>query len=56
MRKGWKTRMDERKYFEDKQIEREARIEFMKITRIKIQRELEQMKNEVPFGSLYETH
>lgn len=56
MRKGWKTRIDERKYFENKQQEREAKIEFIKMMRLKVQRELEQMKNEVPFGSLYETH
>lgn len=56
MRKGWKTRIDERKYFENKQEEREAKIEFMRLARIRIKHDLEQMKNEVPFGSLYETH
>lgn len=56
MRKGWKTRIDERKYFEEKREERENKAALVKIMRLKMERDLEQMKNEVPFGSLYETH
>lgn len=56
MRKGWKTRIDERKYFEDKKLEREAKIEFIRMMQAKALRELEQMRHETAIGSLYETH
>ena len=48
--------MDERKYFEEKREERETKAAFVKMMRLKMQHDLEQMKLDVPFGSLYETH
>jgi hypothetical protein len=33
MRKGWKTRMDERKYFEDKRDERDQKLQFFRMMR-----------------------
>lgn len=58
MRKGWKTRIDERKYFENKQEEREAKIEFMKLARAKLTQEIMQMNAEMKneLGDKYETH
>ncbi len=48
MRKGWKTRIDERKYFENKKQEREDRAIFIAMMRQKMENEmhlhLEQMR------------
>lgn len=56
MRKGWKTRIEERRYFEEKKMEREAKIEFIKMMRAKALHDLELMRLETAKGSLYETH
>lgn len=56
MRKGWKTRMDERQYFEEKREEREAKIAYMKMMRLKIERGLEQMEQDINFRGIHETH
>ena len=55
MRKGWKTRIDERRYFEDKLEEREAKAAFFKVMKMKIQQDLEELRRDMPKG-LYETH
>jgi hypothetical protein len=56
MRKGWKTRIEERRYFEEKKLEREAKIEFTKMMRLKLQHEIDQMRRETAIGGLFETH
>lgn len=58
MRKGWKTRIDERKYFENKQEEREAKAAFMQMARAKLTQEIMQMNAEMKreLGEKYETH
>lgn len=40
MRKGWKTRMDERNYFENKRYERQERIHIMQLIKMKMDQEL----------------
>ena len=36
MRHGWKTRMDERQYFESKKYEREERQQMMQLIKMKM--------------------
>lgn len=40
MRKGWKTRMDERNYFENKRNERNERQHIMALIKMKMDQEL----------------
>ena len=40
MRHGWKTRMDERIYFEQKRYEREERLHMMQLLQSKIHQDL----------------
>jgi hypothetical protein len=40
MRHGWKTRMDERVYFESKRFEREERQQMMQLIQLKMQQDL----------------
>ena len=40
MRHGWKTRMDERQYFETKRYEREERQHIMQLIQLKMQQDL----------------
>lgn len=56
MRKGWKTRMDEREYFENKRNEREARMELMKIALLQARMDIERLRNELSFKGHHETH
>lgn len=41
MRHGWKTRMDERQYFENKRYEREERQQMMELIRMKMHQDLQ---------------
>lgn len=40
MRKGWKTRMDERSYFEIKRYEREERLHMLQLIKMKMDQDL----------------
>ena len=40
MRHGWKTRIDERKYFENKRYEREERLHIISLMQRKLDQEL----------------
>lgn len=40
MRHGWKTRMDERQYFESKRYEREERQHIMQLLKLKMDQDL----------------
>jgi hypothetical protein len=40
MRHGWKTRMDERQYFESKRYEREERQQMMQLIQMKMHQDL----------------
>lgn len=40
MRHGWKTRMDERVYFENKRFEREERLQMMQLIQAKMHQDL----------------
>ena len=40
MRHGWKTRMDERQYFETKRYEREERQQMMQLIKMKMDQDL----------------
>lgn len=40
MRKGWKTRMDERQYFENKRYERQERQYMMQLIKMKMDQDL----------------
>ena len=41
MRHGWKTRMDERQYFESKRYEREERQQMMALFKMKLEQDLQ---------------
>lgn len=41
MRHGWKIRMDERQYFENKRYEREERQQMMQLIKMKIDQDLQ---------------
>ena len=41
MRHGWKTRMDERQYFESKKYEREERQQMMQLIKMKMNQDLQ---------------
>lgn len=58
MRHGWKTRMDERRYFEEKREDREAKAAFAKFARARILHELMQVSEEMKrdLGDKYATH
>jgi hypothetical protein len=51
MRKGWKTRIDERRYFENKKDERDQKIQFFRMMR---QHMYEQMQMELATRSKHE--
>jgi hypothetical protein len=51
MRKGWKTRIDERRYFENKKDERDQKIQFFRTMR---QHMYEQMQMELATRSKHE--
>jgi hypothetical protein len=51
MRKGWKTRMDERKYFEDKRDERDQKLQLFRMMR---QHMYEQMQMDLATRSKHE--
>lgn len=40
MRHGWKTRMDERQYFENKRYERQERQHIMALIKMKMEQDL----------------
>jgi hypothetical protein len=40
MTKGWKTRIEERRYFETKRYEREERLQIMSFIRMKMDQDL----------------
>lgn len=40
MRHGWKTRIDERQYFENKRYEREERQQIIQLMKMKMEQEL----------------
>lgn len=40
MRHGWKTRMDERQYFENKRYEREEKQHIMQLIKMKVSQDL----------------
>jgi len=47
MRHGWKTRIDERRYFEEKKQEREDKQVFMTMVRRKMAQDFEEQLNEM---------
>jgi len=47
MRHGWKTRIDERMYFEQKRFERDERQQVVEFLRSKLKAEIEMFKAEL---------
>lgn len=47
MRHGWKTRMDERRYFENKKQEREEKQAIMEFMRAKMEQQWEMANQQV---------
>ena len=47
MRHGWKTRIDERKYFENKKAEREEKQEILEFMRKKMEGQWEMAQKQV---------
>jgi len=47
MRHGWKTRMDERRYFENKKQEREEKQAIMEFMRAKMEQQWEMANKQV---------
>lgn len=58
MRHGWKTRMDERVYFEQKRYEREERQQLINLMRRKVESEIAVEIEKMHKGSMWnhETH
>lgn len=56
MMKGWKTRMDEREYFENKRFEREERQAMLQLMKMKLDQDLSLAVARMEREVRHETH